>query len=953
MRVCLILLGLMLTAVAFGDDERLARLSPPAVQRGGERTIQITGANIGDAEEILFYDSLSAPDGADRKGTAIEVVSIERAQERHPKNEKDENGQFKMVPSDKRLNVVLNVPSDCPLGKHRLRLRTRTGQSELRNLLVVDLPVQSETNKGTPSDPEMIAAEAFGPDGGRGIVMTGRIDREDVDCFGVDLKAGDRLTAEVHGTRLGYSSGNNYFDPYLAIVDEAGFEIAVCDDHPQTGNDAFVSLTVPEDGRYVVHLRDAAYNGDGNAFYALHIGPMLRPVVAHPPGGQFGQTLDVTFEIANATKAADGEIETVTRSVTLPTEEQMAAATHPYGYLLESDGHFAPAAVPMIVSAAHAIAEAEPNNTPNKNATPIELTDGRVAVHGVIDTPGDLDCFRLALKKNQTVQVAIHASAVGSPLDPVLAVHQLTPKYKYDKGADDTGRHFDSTLTYRAPETGEYSFRVKDHLDRSGPAFAYRMEIGPPERRIESEPVEFNRYVQERFTVPQGGGFGFQATAVRRGFGGEVTIDGVDLPEGVTVVSPESWQSKGRVPVVLYAEPDAPLAGSLATLRLTHQPTDKDGKPSGEPVVASMTQRHLMVRWRNNDRVLEETLERMPVVVREALPFTVAIEPPEVPIVPGAYLPLTVRAERNEGFDGEIRVIMLQDPGGCSSSRSAKIAKGQDSVTFNLTASDKAEIGTWDIAMRAWTGSSFTCSPFVPVTVAPKSVSFQWKQAAAEQGTDTAVVATIEQLEDWTGTAEVTLMGLPPHCATEPQTITPDQTEIVFPVSVGTETPAGTHKSLYAIVKVPHGEIEYETKPAESVAVASAEPAAELSAESTGDEQEPSEDKPEEKPTEEPTKKPADESGDAAKDGTAGESPAEAQPAEPKTIQVEKPRPTVLHQLRGGVLRVDKPLPKKPAKTDEKKAEKKAEKKPEPKKPAAPKPLSRLEQLRKAKADAK
>ena len=199
-------------------------------------------------------------------------------------------------------------------------------------------------------------------------------------------------------------------------------------------------------------------------------------------------------------------------------------------------------------------------------------------------------------------------------------------------------------------------------------------------------------------------------------------------------------------------------------------------------------------------------------------------------------------------------------------------------------------------------------------------MTFAWQQAAAEQGDTVAVVAKVEHETEWTGTAEATLAGLPPHATAQPVTITPDTEEVVFTVTVDEKTPPGTHKSVHALVTVPWGTVPEGEQPAEKpdqLALAE-EPET-----TSPDEQEPSETA-------------VGAADDAAKDET-GETTEEAAP-EP----VADARPTVLHMFRGGILRVDKPIVKKEtAKTPE------AEKKNAPPKP---KPLSRLEQLRRAKA---
>jgi len=54
--------------------------------------------------------------------------------------------------------------------------------------------------------------------------VAGVIENEDIDYFSVNLKKGQRITAEVEGIRLGVT----LFDPYIAIMDTNRFELASC-----------------------------------------------------------------------------------------------------------------------------------------------------------------------------------------------------------------------------------------------------------------------------------------------------------------------------------------------------------------------------------------------------------------------------------------------------------------------------------------------------------------------------------------------------------------------------------------------------------------------------------------------------------------------------------------------------------------------------------------------------
>ena len=121
--------------------------------------------------------------------------------------------------------------------------------------------------------------------------VTGVITSEDVDCFAVEARQGDRLSAEVEGMRL----GRGVFDPRLAVLDSHGAVLADVDDTQLAMQDPFVSLVVPADGTYILRLREATYGGNDDCHYRLHIGAFPRPTAVYPLGGKAGETLTLAF----------------------------------------------------------------------------------------------------------------------------------------------------------------------------------------------------------------------------------------------------------------------------------------------------------------------------------------------------------------------------------------------------------------------------------------------------------------------------------------------------------------------------------------------------------------------------------------------------------------------------------------------------------------------------------
>jgi hypothetical protein len=106
-------------------------------------------------------------------------------------------------------------------------------------------------------------------------IINGRIDRKgDWDVFQFSGRAGETVVAEVFARRL-----DSPLDSVLKITDANGKLLAYNDDFddPEAGAnthnaDSYVSLTLPADGTYYVHLGDIARSGGEEYAYRLRIG---------------------------------------------------------------------------------------------------------------------------------------------------------------------------------------------------------------------------------------------------------------------------------------------------------------------------------------------------------------------------------------------------------------------------------------------------------------------------------------------------------------------------------------------------------------------------------------------------------------------------------------------------------------------------------------------------------
>ena len=248
------------------------------------------------------------------------------------------------------------------------------------------------------------------------------------------------------------------FDPYVAIMDAKRFELAASDDTALALQDPIASVIAPEDGKYIIQVRESSYGGNDGCYYRVHIGTYPRPSVAFPLGGKPGETVEMKF-----LGDVGGEF---VQAIPLP-----AARSEKYQVFGTQNGEIAPSPNYIRVNDLRNILEVEPNNAVAQ-ATVGETAP--VAFNGIIQSAADEDFFKFAAKKGETFDINVYARRLRSPLDAVLNV--FGPAGNHIAGADDSGGP-DSTIRFAVPEDGVYTLQVVDHLRKGGPDYAYRIEV--------------------------------------------------------------------------------------------------------------------------------------------------------------------------------------------------------------------------------------------------------------------------------------------------------------------------------------------------------------------------------------------------------------------------------------------------------------------------------------------
>ena len=733
-----------LAAAAQAASPTLSRIVPAGGQRGTEVEVVCEGTRLEDARGLVFY------------GRGLEVTGVAEAAA----------GKFK---------AKIKIAADAALGEHTVRVWTATGLGDARTFYVTPYPVVKDNDRGTSSAPKKDEVQPIA----LGTTVAGSLAGEETDRFVIEAKKGQRIAAEVVGVRLG---SREFLDAILTLKKEDGTVLAECDDSSLLIQDPVLSFVAPEDGKYLLALRDSTNSAPLTGRYLLHVGSFPRPLVVFPAGGQAGEPLSVTY-----LGDAGGPIPATLK---LPAQPDPRYAVFP-----EQNGSIAPSPNWLRVSPFANVLEAEPNNEAAQ-ATPTDRTLP-LAFNGVISAKGDVDFFKFTAKKGDEFDVHVFARRVRSPLDAVLEIYD-------EKGArllqnDDSGGP-DSYLRWKVPADGTFSIAIKDQLKRGGPTFIYRVEIAPVKSEVALWLPEMQQNTQERQTivVPRGNRYATLVKLKREGAGGELTLAADALPPGITMQAGPIAAGADTVPVVFEAASDATV--SAGTFALIAKPAD------GKSVESRVAHAIDLVTGGNNQYYYRITADRLAVAVAEEAPFKIRLVEPKGPIAQGGAMNLKVVAERKPEFKGKISLALLFVPTGIGTAGSAEIKADESEGIVALSAQGDTAAKKWKITVTGSTdtgkGLVWTSTQLADLEVVAPFVGGQISRAAVDQGDKTNVTVKLQQKTPFEGKAKIQLLGLPNKVTAAEREITKDDTEVKFEVQADKTSPVARHTSLFCQVTV-------------------------------------------------------------------------------------------------------------------------------------------------------
>ncbi len=753
-------------------------------QQGKTVEVLIQGNFIEDPQEIIFY----------RPGIqAIEISQL-------PDVDRPVNLAHSAEAIKQQVTARFVIEEDCPIGQHQFKLRTGTQLSTLSTFWVTPYPVYKE---GEPEGKMGLndtwdIAEALPPET---VTVHGKIDTgrtADQDCYRVRRRKGERISVEVDSVRLtDVHYGESEFDLAVRILNGAGEEIAAADDSALHIQDPILSVVAPEDGDYIVEIRQSLYKGSRFAYYLAHIGDFERPLVAFPAGGEAGKPLEVTF-LGDPT----GDLK---RTIELPAEAR-SGNFHP---------RFGPSSLPMRVS-------------PYPNAREGE---GRahqlpIALNGVIAQKAETDVFRITAKQGETYTVRVFGRSLGTPIDPRMEIVHLESgeveatgddAEQAERGLWAVAKSFrfpsllDPAIVWTPEHNGEYEIRIRDMRGLGGPQFVYRIEVEPVENAVHTymyarviDSAECSKLTA--FAIPQGNRWTLNvrlAAGLGNPWKGDVRLVPEGLPEGIQMNAPIVSSTQNEVPFELVALPGTqPQAG---TFRIRAEAVD------GTPLV-SLSQQAMPFLSHSGARAWNTVVvDRYAYAVTNPAPFRLDVEPPPIPLSKNGQLQVKVRLHREPGFTEPVEVNAYWVPNGITAQPAARFEEGETELEFSFQANSSAAPATWTIALQATTlrgiyfngvGDLRVSSPFFDLVIDEPYVELASEPASIRRNAKGAFTFRVTHKKPFAGEAQVVLLGLPKGVTAEPAQLRAGETELVFQLLASEEALLGQYRQLSCEITV-------------------------------------------------------------------------------------------------------------------------------------------------------
>lgn len=486
------------------------------------------------------------------------------------------------------------------------------------------------------------------------VLINGQIMPGDTDFHRFRARKGQRLVITTRARSLVPYLADavpGWFQAVVTLHDEQGREVAFADDY-RFDPDPVLLYETPEDGEYLLEIRDSIYRGREDFVYRISVSEQPFITWMFPLGGRVGG--DTKTIIGGWNLPAE-----LVRLDTRPGADHIRHARWRWDAGISNPMAYA-------VDDLHDCSEVEPNDT----AARAQQIAPAIVVNGRISRPGDVDSFRFEAAAGEQIVAEVYARRLGSPLDALLRLTDATGRLlawnddHEDRSMGLMTHHADSYLSFGIEQAGSYALHLSDVQGHGGDEYGYRLRIGP------GRPDFALRMTPASLSVIAGRSAAFTVHALRRdGFDGEIEVVLSDPPPGFSLTGMLIPAGQDAVRMTLSA-PRQP-AEQPVTLQLEGRARIGDAVVS-RPVVPAQ---EMMQAFAYYHLVPAQTLMVMSLGPRRGAPVLKAVNDGPVRIPAGGTVQVRLRTVSGQGLD-RVRLELSQPPGGVTMREVTEIEGG-------------------------------------------------------------------------------------------------------------------------------------------------------------------------------------------------------------------------------------------------------------------------------------
>ena len=640
---------------------------------------------------------------------------------------------------DKAVKLKLTVAADAPVGLYPIRLACAGGLSNSRFLCVDDLPQVLDDDKNhEKAKPQQVPVPC---------VVSGRTTAEQGSFFKFTVAAGQRLSFEVLGRRIG-----SPIDPQLTLYHGKSLrEFAFDNDSPGCQGDPRIFYHFKEAGEYVVEVRDVLGRGGAEYVYRLRIGDFPMATAPIPMAAKAGSKVSVEFvgPMVEGVKAVE---------VAVPDEAPGSAVwVTPRG-----PSGLSGWPVTLVVSDVPESVEVEPNqDAAHANRVPVPG-----GVTGRFPIGDDADVFVVAGKKGQKLAIEVQTLEWGSPTLVYFVVR--TAKAEIAKSNPSVPPPGDQRVEVTPAEDGDLFIEVQPLLFRGGPADAYHLSIRPVTPSFEVS------LAGDRMEAAPGGVAVLPFTIVRKGFAGPIDVSLRGDPAVTVTLKPGQTSGLLRIPIAA----DAKFGGKTLSVSAKAM---IDGKPVLVPASAKAIVSKAMSDLPYPPLAFQSLVD---FGVKEAAPFRLAVALEPTDAAPGTVVTATVTATRSDGFAEEITINPPTGlPPTVGAPKIGSIPKGKTETKFTLDVNAKTPVGDYFVLLTGKAkveGRDVLSDPValaLPVG-APFDLAVEPGKLEIAAGGKATLKVTATRKAGYKGPIAITFKNLPAKVTAAAATIAADKTAV-------------------------------------------------------------------------------------------------------------------------------------------------------------------------------